>query len=393
MSFQASETHTFLMPDYYPQFSCKMRDCRSACCVGWPISISMQNYFQLLGMDCPMHLREKIDCGLQIYEHPSQERYACFAPDHNGDCPLRMKDGRCSLHAEMGENMLPDICRLYPRGIRIENGICECSCANSCEAVLELLFARKEPIAFIRKQMTVQIPSSAKRTTYFETLGFEQEIRLRFISVLQDRRTSLPNRILTLGSVLDKVDLLIEARNAKGLEAILHEPISFQTSSAKISAVHLKFGLHIAEAMLEMLDDRSKSIRQYGTAALDYFRSGSDELLQYQTSRMYFEDLFPNWEIFFEHWLVNHVFFSQFPFQDRTVSTHNEYAAVCALYALLRLLSLGWMANRSSANHLIDAMVAAFRLVDHTSFDHYAAHMLLQLDCINSEQLHDLIRL
>lgn len=393
MSTHAKETHTFLMPDYYAHFSCKMGDCRSACCVGWPISISMQNYFDLLGMDCPKHLRDKLDCGLQIYDYPTQERYAYFAPDYNGDCPLRMKDGRCSLHAEMGEEVLPEICRLYPRGIRIESGICECSCANSCEAVLELLFTRKEPITFIIKQLTVQISPGSARTNHFETLGSEQEIRLRFISILQDRRTSLKNRILTLGSVLDNMNYLIETRNADSLETMLNEPISLKTQDSEVDREHLQFGLHIAETMLERLDDRSKSIRQYGTAALDYFRSGSNEFQQYQTASEHFEALFPNWEIFFEHWLVNHVFFSQFPFQDRPLSMHNEYAAICALYALLRLLALGWMSGKSRASDLIDAVAAAFRLVDHTSFDHYTVQMLLNLHCTNPDPLHDLIRL
>lgn len=393
MSVHTKETHTFLMPDYYDHFSCKMGHCRSACCVGWPISISMQNYFDLLGMDCPKHLRDKLDCGLQIYDYPSQERYAYFAPDHNGNCPLRMKDGLCSLHAEMGEEVLPDICRLYPRGIRIENGLCECSCTNSCEAVLELLFARKEPIAFIRKQLTVQISPCSTRMNSFETLGFEQEIRLYFISILQDRRASLQNRILTLGSVLDNMNDLIEIRNADKLKTILNKPVPLQVQASKVDNGHLQFGLHIAEDMLEMLDDSSKSIRQYGITALDYFKNGNHELQQYQTAREHFETLFPNWEIFFEHCLVNHVFFSQFPFQDRPLSMHNEYAAICALYALLRLLVLGWMAEKNSTNDLIDVVAAAFRLVDHTSFDHYAAQILLNLDCTNPEQLHDLIRL
>ena len=153
MSFQEMESHIFLMPDYYLHFSCKMGKCRSACCVGWPISISMQNYFHLLGMNCPKYLRNKLDIGLRVYEHPDKDRYAYFTPDYHGDCPLRMTDGRCSIHAEMGEEVLPDICRLYPRGIRAENGLYECSCANSCEAILELLLAKKEPITFFKKSL------------------------------------------------------------------------------------------------------------------------------------------------------------------------------------------------------------------------------------------------
>ena len=158
MSFKEMESLIFLMPDYYLHFSCKMGKCRSACCVGWPISISMQNYFHLLGMNCPKHLRNKLDIGLRVYEHPGKDRYAYFTPDYHGDCPLRMTDGRCSIHAEMGEEVLPDICRLYPRGIRTENGLYECSCANSCEAVLELLLAKKKPITFSKSRCPFRCP-------------------------------------------------------------------------------------------------------------------------------------------------------------------------------------------------------------------------------------------
>jgi len=50
---------------------------------------------------------------------------------------MRLEDRRCTIHAELGENKLSQVCRLYPRGVRLNNGY-ECSCANSCEAVLEL---------------------------------------------------------------------------------------------------------------------------------------------------------------------------------------------------------------------------------------------------------------
>ena len=33
-------THEYLVPDYVPDFACKMGACRSACCEGWPISFT-----------------------------------------------------------------------------------------------------------------------------------------------------------------------------------------------------------------------------------------------------------------------------------------------------------------------------------------------------------------
>ena len=132
------ETNEFLIPDYYSDFTCKMGECRCACCVGWPISISMKNYFHLIGIDCKKSLRDRLDCGLRVIDNPTEDEYARFEPRYDGNCPLRMQDGRCAIHAELGEEVLPDVCRLYPRGIRVEEGICESSCANSCEAVLEM---------------------------------------------------------------------------------------------------------------------------------------------------------------------------------------------------------------------------------------------------------------
>lgn len=388
------ETHEFLIPDYYLNFSCKMGACRSACCEGWPISVSMQNYFYLLGLDCPKHLRERLDCGLRVMDHPTEEEYARFEPRYDGNCPLRMQDGRCALHAELGEEILPDVCRLYPRGIRAEDGIYECSCANSCEAVLEMLFEKEEPISFSFETLTVQMPPLVERKSFFETLGLEQKIRLHLISVIQNRSMTLPQRMMCLGEVLDQMDEALEKRDKALLDRILSGDPTLRRLDWKkkiVNAEHLRFGLQIVEQMIDILDARSQSIRACGEAALSYFYGGDDGIERYHTASAHFELLFPNWEIFYEHMLVNHMFFSQFPFQDRPESMHNEYVALCAVYAILRFLGLGCMAERRETVGLIGGMSAAFRLVDHTEFDRYASHLLKRLSCTSREQLYDLL--
>lgn len=71
------------------------------------------------------------------------------------------------MQAELGAEVLPTICRLYPRGIRTEDGN-ECSCANSCEAVAELLLTYKEPLRFIRYGMDVCAPKAVKREFFLK---------------------------------------------------------------------------------------------------------------------------------------------------------------------------------------------------------------------------------
>ena len=57
-------THAFLVPDIYPSFRCKGGSCRSTCCKGWGISVRMEEYFRLLGMDCPPEIRRRLDTGV-----------------------------------------------------------------------------------------------------------------------------------------------------------------------------------------------------------------------------------------------------------------------------------------------------------------------------------------
>ncbi len=390
------ESHEFLVPDYYLKFACKMGECRSACCVGWPITISMRNYFHLVGLNCPKRLRERLDCGLRVLELPTADEYARFEPRYDGNCPMRMGDGRCSLHAELGEDILPDVCRLYPRGIRAENDSYECSCANSCEAVLELLMDKTDPITFSYQRLTVQMPPIPKRESFFKTFGIELKIRMYLISVIQNRNLPLPQRIIRLGDVLDRIDKAVELRDRAMLDGILNQnPTEHfaKLEEAEVSSEHLGFGLNIVEQMIEILDARSQSIRECGEAALSYFRGGENPIGQYYNAKSHFETLFPNWETFYENVLVNHIFFSQFPFQDRPENFHSEYVALCAVYATLRFLGLGSTAENSGRDGLIDGMAAAFRLIDHTEYDRYASRLLRRLSCISPEQLYDLLSL
>ena len=384
------EKHDYLVPDYYPQFACKMGDCRSACCEGWPISFTVEDYHHLIGEDCSPELRRKLDVGLRIKLHPTPEAYAEISPRYDGQCPMRLEDGRCAMHAELGERALSYVCRLYPRGVRLENGY-ECSCANSCEAVLEMLFNRDEPIEFIEKELSFDVPGPVQRTTSFETLGREQKIRLWLIRHMQNQLLPMPQRVIATGHALWALDEALATRDEEQVERLLHGQRRLHPLEPReLTQGHLDFGLTIARGMIELLDERSGSIRAYGESALACFE---DSFQKYALARAHFETVLPKWEIWFEHMLVNHMFFVRFPFQDRPVSLKDEFVALCAIYALLRFLGIGWMWEKTNPSAFVDVCAAAFRLVDHTAFDRYAAAVMRELGCDDWERIHDLMSL
>ena len=192
------EDQQYLVPDYYPAFRCKQGSCRTPCCEGWPISFSMQDYFRLLSIPCSDELRRRLDGAMHLCDHPTPDHYAQISPRFDGQCPMHQPDGLCRMHAELGEEMLSAVCRLYPRGIRTGSDR-EASCANSCEAVPEMLLSRFEPLGFQLFPVRHCLPDTPPRIHHFHTAGREQEIRLWLISHLQNRAYSLPRRMLLLG--------------------------------------------------------------------------------------------------------------------------------------------------------------------------------------------------
>lgn len=387
------ETHEYLVPDYYSHFSCKMGACRAACCVGWPVSITMEDYFRLLGVECSPELRRMLDVSLHLADRPMPDEYAQLTPRYDGDCRLRMDDGRCALQAELGEDALSYVCRLYPRGPRAE-GDYECSCANSCEAVIELLFDHDAPIEFVKQKLTFDLPAPSGRTVFFETVGREQEIRLHFIHIVQRREYSLPQRLMLLSASLSDMDAALNAKDEVQAAVLLQTDSKTPVYAGKSPDwAHLKLGLEAAERMVELFDKGSDSIRRYGEAALKYFGNDEGAFGRYAMARAHFDALMPKWDIYFENMLVNHMFFVRFPFQDRPVNLQDEFIALCAVYALLRFLGIGWMADKHSAADFADVAAAAFRLIDHTAFDRYAAPVLKSLGYGERAKLFDLISL
>ena len=306
-----------LVPDYYPEFHCKMGKCRHTCCFGWPISVSMQDYFRLLGLECKESLRRKLDVSLHLFEHPTEERYAQLCPGYDGNCTMILPDGRCALHAELGTSAFPSICRLYPR--RIQHG--ECSCTNSCEAVLEMFLHREKPIEFCRME-----PSEA------EGLSADWESRYSLLRCLQNRTLSLPDRIRAIASLQKEV-----------------------TSER---------GVELAMDLVKAVVEKSPSVSPYGTAALQWFRTQG----RHSETATHFAEQLPQWEVVFEHMLVNHLFFMG--------ACERADTTLIAIYALLRLLCLGWMAEHTGEDQFIDVCAATFRFVAHTSFEGFAEHFL-----------------
>lgn len=383
-----SEMQSYLVPDYYPAFSCKMGSCRRPCCEGWPVSITMKDYFTLLSVDCSPELRQRLDIALHLAPHPTQEAYAQITPNYMGQCPLHLPDGRCGLQAELGAGVLAAVCQLYPRGVRPGDKP-ECSCAGSCEAVPELLLHHPEPLRFIPHPLQFDmLPQTPKHL--FLNGGRGQEIRLWLIAQVQDRRYPMPRRLLLLGQAMRTMEQALTAGDDARVSRLLEGEDIPAPPLCPPTVQQLTAGLNAAERMMGLIDHSSTSIHDAGETAMEYFAQG-DAFARYQQGAAALAKVIPQWGTWLEHLLANHMFFVQFPFQDRPVEPLDEFLALCAVYVLLRFLLVAHAGLKDSQEHLVDVVAAAFRLIDHTDFDRYAAPIFKELGCDEPQHLMELL--
>lgn len=263
--------------DYYKDFKCKCGACRRVCCGGWGITVSADEYFRLIGLECGETLRDKLDVALAQVDDPSPERYAVMKPSYTGKCRLINDEGLCSLQIECGEEALPAVCRTYPRSLTDAHA----GCTASCERVVEMLM-RTEQLAFSE-------PPAGQTGEY--------------IAALQDRSRPLYERI------------------------------------RRAVAGALPGGLYYnGPTLLSMyagtLAESSDFMRETVRPVADRYALRCDELRRDSAE---FCRAFPDSEAWFENLIVNRMFITDFPSSDLTAAV----CGIACEYALLRVTTLG----------------------------------------------------
>ncbi len=362
----------YIIPEYFKSFKCKCGSCKHCCCEGWPVRISMKEYYRLLGINCSKKLRAKLDCALRNCSEPDTVCYAEISTDWNGVCMLRREDGLCSLQKELGENTLPEICRLYPRRLVQLSDTNLCSCANSCEEIIELLFALQSPMQFEESDLSMNPKFEVKGPKHqFENCKYA-------ISILQDRTRSLPERLITLGNFLS------------GYE--------WCTKDTK--------DLFLAYQFLYSLDkiyEDNRSVSDYCRSAEHYFCIDRKDTLTKEDLMMisekhglalrYLDIHLPEWQEIMEQLLVNHMFYSTFPYTEDLDTADDAYLSLVIIYSFLRINLLGFMCKQINRNLLINFFAAMFRLIEHSSFDYVAVKLLKGMNYSVQELVNQLLHI
>lgn len=326
------------VPDYYKDFSCKCGECRHTCCIGWRVTVSQDEYFRLLGMDCSQDVRNRIDCALVIANNPSAERFAEIKHNYLGRCILLRDDGLCAIQKECSEDALPDICRIYPRNI-VHCAMGEGACANSCEKVIELLIAKKESIkaeeADSPYAVVIDVPED------------ERVIQRKTFELLCNRNLTLEQRLIELGKALG---IEPNEKHEYNEEEIFEFLLNLVYDIEKYSPTFKEYSIIATEDMHNSsIDIDAKYIKE-----------------RYEKAKQTFVKNYPDYDIRFENIMNNHLFYERFPYSDKKESLLCKYATICGIFMLLKFITVLYTENRPADEDFVDCVAGLFRCFEHS---------------------------
>ncbi len=369
----------FTVPDVYTDFKCKAGECRCSCCHGWHITISMEEYYSLLGLECSPETRRKLDSGIFRLDNPTRERFAEFAKTYTGDCPLHGDDGLCMLQCSNGEDVLPNVCRYYPRSPKTLHAD-ECALSVSCEGVCELLLRKHEPIEFVEKSLKFAYELPEKTKDFISE--YYSSVRKCYIELMQMRDFSISDRLSALVDISEILSPAFALRKKEAVEEAIERCREYRITK-KESAIDF-CGVTEVIRIINRIKDRFP-IEEYAKRLEGLTEEKYSELSD-KLSRA-----FPNLEVMLEQILVNHIFYTGFPFAEKKESIYLACASLTAMYAVWAVLSVVYLDENYTLEAFADITSDMFKMSEDSNFYLCVASLLHESGFDKKENLTKLL--
>ena len=215
------------VPDYYEEFSCIASRCKDSCCAGWEIDIDEDSYDYY--KSCEGAFGDRLRESMYVAEDGGY-RFKLKGPKR---CAMLNDNNLCDLYTALGEEALCEVCTEYPR-FSLFYGNVEQKCLSlSCEEVGRILFERQEPVSFVDHEMPDYYECGEACDEEMEGcdeeddpafIAFMEQVQNRAVEILQDRGTSIEERMCSFLSFCSSAQDVINHYQAKGDPKVLMVP-------------------------------------------------------------------------------------------------------------------------------------------------------------------------
>lgn len=192
----------------YDNFKCITDKCKHTCCAGWKIDIDNETYKRY---ESSIYFKKDIKSKFVKDEKNK------FSMKMNKDkkCSFLQDDKLCEIHANLGEELLCNTCRLYPRGVNLVGDRIERFLYSSCPAMIELFLLSDKKLTF---EMT---KGAYNEDEVSNVISFESDmekivftaIRGFTIEVIQSNFIDMEKKFILMGLAYSNFDEFIKTKD------------------------------------------------------------------------------------------------------------------------------------------------------------------------------------
>lgn len=385
------KTRVVLMPQYMEKFQCIGSKCEDNCCYGWKVNIDNKTYKKYRKSN-ESSLKFLLNSNIKRNRsNASPENYAKIRMKQNGDCPFLEEDKLCKIHKELGPEFLSKVCRIYPKFTNIVNEVYEKSATLSCPEMARLVLLNCDIMEFDELEESADIDNNIMRQININDIRYSNkvkkyfwELRIFIITLLQNRKYSITNRLIILGLFLKKLQECVNSEKIKIVPSIIQEYNNIIESGdleKYLDSIPVNLSIQM-ELMKEFNDQRfstgfSQNARPYINCVTE-FLSGieyTDKAKIEDIVKLYgeaylsiYEPFMKDHEYILENLLVNYVFNQLFPIESKW-GVFDDYMRLVIYYSLIKMLLIGMSAyNKKLDERLIITLVYSFsRAVEHNN--------------------------
>ncbi|GAA0078700.1 flagellin lysine-N-methylase [Clostridium sp. CTA-5] len=378
---------SILQPQYVKNFKCIGSACEDSCCIGWTIEVDKKTYKKY------KELKHSILTPL-IKRYITRNR-SNYQGEHNYakiklkgiSCPFLNEKKLCCIQLEKGHLYLSNTCNTYPRMINDVNGVLEKTLTMSCPEAARIALLNENVMEFdkdyeyinnsyvLYKKLNIDdINEISKGGKYF------WDIRVFSISLLQNRKYELWERLIILGMFTNEIQEEIKNNNFNNILNIIlkysqyiKEDI-FKEQLKKISkeeTIQMKLLKEIADKrhLFKITNQKYIDLFLEFLKGIDY--NGDKNIKEiakkYKEAHDKYYILFmKEHEYILENYCVNYLFKSTFPITEGK-EIFDGYMMLVIHYSLIKMHLIGIAAKRKGLTiELVIELIQSFaKTIEH----------------------------
>ena len=371
------QTFVYFQPEYMNEFKCDGQSCHGHCCKYWNIDIDKNTYKKYASIK--PNLKSKEITQKIRFEKENDKYYIQLNDKHF--CPFLTDDNWCYIQRNYGADFLSNTCMTYPRKTFRIGDFFERSLTLTCPVAANLILNRTEPISFEQTEISIKDYMDTCRNVIKvinrskEILDNTIPIQYAAISILQERRLSIDQRLIVMGYYFNQLEEIIEADKFDEIETLsmIYTSEDFFKTQVPMLIKSVTFNVRdyikIMFDVFGMLYADNNDAKVEAKRYLDYIvelleikidtdgtASVSELVESYNKHSSEREKFMEQNAIIFENYLVNEFFYGFYPWHINGSASLN-YGLFIVTYKILELLALSMTVSK---NVKIDAPADAF---------------------------------